>query len=70
MAKSPEEAYRKGYAHGLRLAKKLRWHGTLIGSLLRGASYRPDRDYRAVYEEGFRQAMDDTSVVEWTPPAE
>ena len=68
MARSPEEAYRKGYADGLRMAKKLRWQSTFIGNLLRGSSYRPDRDYRTEYEVGFKQAMDDTSVVEWIPP--
>jgi hypothetical protein len=50
------------------MAKRLRWQGTLIGNLLRGASYRPQRNYRAHYEKGFKQAMDDASVVEWTPP--
>jgi hypothetical protein len=68
MVKSPQEAYRKGYADGLRMAKKLRWQGTFIGNLLRSANYRPGRNYRAEYAEGFKQAMDDTSVVDWKPP--
>ena len=68
MAKSPKAAYRKGYADGLRMARRIRWQGTLVGILLRGARYQPDRDYRAEYDKGFRQAMEDTSVVEWTPP--
>jgi len=67
-AKNPQEAYRSGYVDGLRMAKKLRWQGTFLASLLKGSRYRPDRDYRAEYDEGFRQAMKDAST-EWKPPA-
>ncbi len=68
MAKNSQQAYRNGYVDGLRMAKKMKWHGTFLGNLLIGSSYRPDREYREEYDEGFRQAMEDASAVEWTPP--
>jgi hypothetical protein len=71
MAKGARDAYRRGYTDGLRVAKKIRWQRSLIGTLWKGASYRPDRpdpDYIAEYDEGFRQAMEDMSAVEWSPP--
>jgi hypothetical protein len=68
MAKGARDAYRRGYTDGLRVAKKIRWQRSLIGTLWKGASYRPDPDYVAEYDEGFRQAMEDMSAVEWSPP--
>ena len=68
MAKNSQQAYRNGYGDGLRMAKKMKWHGTFLGNLLLGSGYRPDREYREEYDEGFRQAMEDASAVEWTPP--
>lgn len=70
MAKSPGQAYRNGYADGLRMAKKVRWQGTFIGALLKGSYYRPGEAYRVEYDTGFKQAMEDTSAVEWLPPEE
>jgi hypothetical protein len=68
MTSSGRDAYRRGYTDGLRVAKKIRWQRSLIGTLWKGASYRPDPDYFAEYDEGFRQAMEDMSAVEWSPP--
>jgi hypothetical protein len=70
MAKSPGQAYRNGYADGLRMAKKMRWQGTFLGALLKGACYRPEEAHRTEYDAGFKQAMEDTSAVEWLPPEE
>jgi hypothetical protein len=50
------------------MAEKMRWQGTPIGNLLKGSSYRPDPDYPAEYDEGFRHAMEDASRTEWMPP--
>jgi hypothetical protein len=52
------------------MAEKMRWRGTPIGNLLKGSSYRPDGNYRAAYNEGFRQAMKDASRGEWVSPEE
>ena len=60
MTKNSQQAYRNGYVNGLRRSKKMRCHGTFLGNLLKGSSYRPDREYC--------QAMEDASAVEWTPP--
>jgi hypothetical protein len=68
MAKGARDAYRKGYSDGLRVAKKIHWQRSLIGALWKGASYRPDPDYFVEYDEGFRQAMEDLSAVQWSPP--
>lgn len=68
MPQSPGQAYRNGYADGLRMAKKIRWQSTFIGTLLKGSCYRPSEKHRAEYDEGFKQAMEDTSAVEWLPP--
>jgi len=68
MAKTPGQAYRDGYTDGLHMAKKMRWQGTLLGTLLKGSHYRPGEKYRAEYDEGFKQAMEDTSAVVWFPP--
>jgi len=70
MAQQPAEAYTQGYTDGLRMAEKMRWQGTPIGNVLKGSPYRPDRDYRVAYDQGFRQAMEDASRPEWIPPGE
>ncbi len=54
MAKNSQQAYRNGYVDGLRMAKKMKWHGTFLGNLLIGSGYRPDREYWEEYDEGFR----------------
>lgn len=70
MARNSTEAYAQGYTDGQCMAEKMRWQGTPIGNLLKGSPYRPDRDYRVAYDEGFRQAMEDASWPAWIPPGE
>ncbi len=67
---SPQEAYKKGYADGSRMAEQMRWQGTPIGNVLKGSCYEPDRDFHAAYDDGFKQAMDAASRVEWHFPKE
>lgn len=59
--KGDNKAYEKGYSDGLRMAIKVQWQGTPIADQLRGSSYQPDEVYRATYEEGFRQGIEDVS---------
>jgi hypothetical protein len=67
MVQHPAEgAYEKGYADGVRLAEKMRWQGTPIGDLLKRFPHQSERRESAVYEEGFRQAMEDAGRLEWT----
>ena len=67
---SPQEAYAKGYADGLRMAEQMRWQGTPIGNILKGSCYNPDRYFHAEYNDGFKHAMDAACRVEWSFPAE
>jgi len=64
MAQRLTEAYEKGYADGVRMAEQMTWQGTPIGSLLKDSGYRPDRDRRAAYKEGFKQALEEVASVE------
>jgi len=41
----------------------VRWHGTLTGDLLASATYQPDKDYRAQYDEGFQQGLEDAVIL-------
>jgi hypothetical protein len=68
MVHSPLEAFEQGYSDGVSMAEKMRWQGTPIGNLLKGSPYQPDKDFPAAYETGFKQAMEEASRVEWTPP--
>lgn len=68
MTRNLQAAYEKGYADGLCMAEKMRWQGTPIGDFLKGSSYRPERQYRAAYDKGFRHAMQDAYRVEWALP--
>jgi hypothetical protein len=68
MTKSLQEAYESGYADGVFMAEQMRWQGTPIGNFLKGSAYRPDENYRATYDEGFRRAMEDASRGNWMPP--
>jgi hypothetical protein len=68
MGHSAQEAFEKGYTDGLSTAEKMRWQGTPIGNLLKGSPYRPDGDFPVAYATGFKQAMEEASRVEWTPP--
>lgn len=68
-ARNPQEAYQQGYSDGSRMAEQMRWRGTPIGNLLKGSCYQPDNEFRAAYDDGFKQAMDAASRVEWTLPA-
>jgi hypothetical protein len=67
-AQNPREAYENGYADGLRMAEQMRWQGTPIGNMLKGACYTPDRYFHAAYDDGFKQAMDAACRVEWSFP--
>jgi len=63
-----QEAYKRGYADGSRMAEQMRWQGTPIGHVLKGSCYEPDGEFHAAYDDGFKQAMDAASRVEWTLP--
>jgi hypothetical protein len=67
-SRNPQEAYRRGYTDGSRMAEQMRWQGTPIGNILKGMRYQPDQEFRAAYDDGFRQAMHAASRVEWTLP--
>lgn len=68
MIRNLQEAYEKGYADGLCMAERMRWRGTPIGDFLKGSCYRPEREYRTTYDNGFRHAMRDAYRVEWVLP--
>ena len=67
-ARNPQEAYQQGYADGSRMAEQMRWQGTPIGNVFKGSCYQPDHEFRAAYDDGFKQAMHAASRVEWTLP--
>jgi len=67
--RNPQEAYQQGYADGSRMAEQMRWQGTPIGNVLKGPCYKPDHEFRAAYDDGFKQAMYAASRVEWTFPS-
>jgi len=69
-AQNPQEAYKRGYADGSRMAEQMRWKGTPIGCVLKGSCYEPDGEFHAAYDDGFKQAMNAASRVEWTLPKE
>jgi hypothetical protein len=50
------------------MAEQMRWKGTPIGSLFKGSCYDPDGEFHAAYDDGFKQAMNAASRVEWTLP--
>lgn len=68
MTQNAQEAYEKGYADGVSMAEQMRWQGTPIGNILKGARYHPEKTYRAAYDEGFRRAMTAAHRIEWMPP--
>ncbi|MBM4257632.1 MAG: hypothetical protein FJ147_17285 [Deltaproteobacteria bacterium] len=67
-AQNPQEAHRRGYNDGSQMAEQMRWKGTPIGHLSKGSYYDPDRQFHAAYDDGFKQAMNAASRVEWTMP--
>jgi hypothetical protein len=67
-AQNSQEAYQRGYADGSRMAEQMRWKGTPIGFLFKGSCYAPDGEFHAAYDDGFKQAMNAASRVEWTLP--
>jgi hypothetical protein len=69
MTQNAKEAYDKGYADGVSMAEQMRWQGTPIGNVLKGARYHPEETYRTAYDDGFKHAMIQAHRVEWTPPS-
>jgi hypothetical protein len=67
-AQNHQEAYQRGYADGSRMAEQMRWKGTPIGFLFKGSCYDPDGEFHAAYDDGFKQAMNAASRIEWTLP--